>query len=1121
MIKIKTVIFFAFFYVVQHSIASVTNCAVKAPSICLTNVPGPAVVKKLLDPSTLLSAHYELLRRNMGNLESYSYSEFLEYHYNEKCIFLPQAEGETPLYLVLTNSSDPSAVQEDIEYGELDYILEKPEELFQVKTRKREKNDPKPIYFEVFDNNGQIVEHFWRHNSIEPPAMLADLNNDGVLECANRINYDMTNDVDLVVLDIITISSKPQTLLAVVYNTDSFDDEWTFRCVDDDKDGIYDVVLGPLIEGQLMPKVVYTWDKTAKAYVGPEGKDGDHFRRLPSGDYSDELDKFAVKKLTFPPDTNLLEWKRIQGTKAWRRGKKIALSELSKPYQKMSFREMSDQTIIRYMGRGKAEWEFDRDWSIKTHVPTNFWTMEAKAAALEIVESNRYADHKKCYRLAIDDRDGSKPPDVCTLAFSYISDRSYHSTDNHFFIRADPKGSYLAFADLSDGGITLYNSEADTEFFVFKYCEMTYQEARQIVHTIWWLNRVRSYRDEVMPNIGSGSTTADGSGCLVLRDGDGQLLFKIERTIHVFGSVADMWDHNYNKRVVMNVVASMIYDGLLEELGERWSGAKDKAGDNFFKSVTNPAAYKAEQTTKTRELAGKFLNLFSADQTHLSIAVANVSSVAAGSLLCTNLVERLVELQEAIPPDTTKKRTYEEIEAELEPLKEALRKDDKNLELKNQVEGLEKELMAISRETGVEDVNALKAAIALAQKKLRYADDFQALQEWATSQTPGSKWAVQRLKAKDKTRNVADLEWLVKNTKDRWTQQSLEASTKVNPKRSEELAKEELPDRGSDLTISAFSHFNELKHIPDEQQRVRAIIKIARDPANKCEERCAALDLLVPAEQPLRFSYPEIDEALLALLDQKEEDKLNQQFVIAGACEGLARRKRVDCFDKLEAVLKETHNGVIFTSSMAAIIQLSKCDPEKFHRQLESLFRSIIKEGRFNFESLVMTAWSLDLRDLKHVFEGLATSSPEDYEFDWLNQTHPDVQPLPFRTHAARQVVALWEDNDSFTQCRLLIAFALSENYRVLSKTGGFLEELASKNFSTVDDAESGYLKALVKDLERSYCLLTVGEKRKIAVFCEYCKKNGLSDRDKSYLNHEDKKAYLKVYDRIRTVLNK
>lgn len=1103
MLKLLTVIILLFSCAAQNSIASMTNVAIKAPPICFTNVPGPELVQKLLDPSTLLSAHYELYRRILEDPESYSYSKFLDYTYNLKCIFLPQAGGEPPIYLVLWNASDPSEVQEDIEHGELDYILEKPEELFQMKARKRGENDTGPICFEVFDNNGNRVEYFWRHCYIEPPGVLVDLNKDGVLECANRFNYDMTNDVDLVVLDIIAISSKPQTLLAVVYNVDGFDEEWTYRCVDDDKDGIYDVVLGPLIEGELRPKVVYTWYKATKAYVGPAGKEGDHFRRLPPGDYSDELEKLAVKKLTFPRDADLHEWKRIQHTTAWRRGKKIALSELSKPYQKVSFQEMSDQAIIRYMGRGKAHWEFDRDWSIKTHVPTNFWKMAPKDAALEAVEANRYEDHKRCYRLAIDDRDGSKPPEVCTLAFSDVSDRSYYSADHHFFVRADPKGSYLAYAGASSGGIVFYNFVTDVQSFDLRYCEMSYEEARQIVHTIWWLNRIRSYRDEVMPNIGSGSTSANGSGCLVLRDGTGQLLLKIERTIQVFGSVADMWDHNYNQSVLMNLATTMIYGGLLEKLGERWSGGKDTTGEYFLSSLTNAAAIKVEEEVNTRDLAGRFLNLFSTNQAHLSIAVANVSARAAGSLLCSNLVHKLGALQAGIPADTTKRRTSKEVEAEIESLKGAIRKDEKNIVLKNQVEVLEKELRAINRETGVEDVNALKAAITLAQRQIRDAEDLQALQEWATSRTPGFQWALQRLRERDTKRYVAALEWWTKNTKEEWARQAFNAITTVDPKRSEEIAKAVKADQRSDLTVSALNRLSELKQIPDELQRIRAALKIARDPTNKWEERCAALEVLIPEEQPLRFSYPEIDETLLALIDHKEEDELNQQFVIAKSCEGLARRKRVDCFDKLETVLKSTDNWIVFRSSSAAVHQLAACDPEKLRPRLENLFRSVIEDKNCDLESLVMKAWAQDLREQKRVFEGLATSSSEDYEYDWMNRTHPDVQPLPLRTHAARHIVALWEDNDPYTQCRLLIAFALSEEY---------------KKFA---DMDSDYAERLEADLVRLYHALTVEEKGKIAAFCEYCKLHGLPELTKSYLRQEDKEAYVKVYDRIRKVLNK
>ncbi len=78
----------------------------------------------------------------------------------------------------------------------------------------------------------------------------------------------------------------------------------------------------------------------------------------------------------------------------------------------------------------------------------------------------------------MDDRDDQKPPEICSIAFTDASDRSYNAVDSNYFLRVDPKKSYLAYARSWAGGMVFFNFVHDQPAFDFRFCELTYKEAR-------------------------------------------------------------------------------------------------------------------------------------------------------------------------------------------------------------------------------------------------------------------------------------------------------------------------------------------------------------------------------------------------------------------------------------------------------------------------------------------------------------------------------------------------------------------------------------------------------------------------------------------------------------------
>lgn len=710
--------------------------------------------------------------------------------------------------------------------------------------------------------------------------------------------------------------------------------------------------------------------------------------------------------------------------------KRPSAKDVSKPYHYVSLKNLANEDLVRYMGRGKNMSELDLAKIIITHISTNFWSLDPKSAALATANENRYPDHQKRFHLEVDDRDGQKPPDTCFLAFTDSSDKSYYAVDSHYFLRVDPKKSYLAYAQSWAGGMVGYNFVHDQPVFDFRFCELPYGEARHLAHTIWWLNRVHSLSDASIHSITFTSSSADGRGNLAFRSDSGDVVIKLSEKLWA-GHVSERWRGEYDQEVCLNLASFLIDSALTAHLGDRWSRFKPPHHPSSFLAglacETNSPQNEQDHRKNIQALTGTFLDLFSPDQRLISFAIVRQSARAAGNLVYTNLSTKLADIQSRLPTVSAQKRTKVEIEAEIKQL-ENIKTDDKRWrDAMNQRTALHKELVALYLDIGADSPQALRDNISLSLKKIQCADDLQALQGWASSKEPGFQWALQRLKDKDRKRYVAALEWWMKNTKENWVRQAYAAIAKEDSQRAVEIAKEIPPEKKGYLTVSAFSHLAEVDGIPDEQKRVKVLIQVAMDPKSGFEERGKAIELLVPPENPLRYPTPDIDAALVQLLSPELADDI-VNFTLEHACRALARRGKTEYFDKMAETLERTEDGTIYNRVLGAVTQLAQCDPAKYNPRLLAILQPQLKRTNKKVSDLMMAAWSTDLRDLKPDLESIATSGPDDYEDERANSYGGVVRAVDGRFHLARKIVSLWNEEDLATRCCLLLIFGLNEN---------------------------------------------------------------------------------------------
>lgn len=1026
-----------------------------------TGLPGPALVQTLQDPKGLPMAFYELQRRNQKRGEvnagdDSDYQEFIEFYHDPRVVVCPQENPQLPIYVVLSDmSSRPSLADADA------YETPNLQELFLAPDGRDKLGASADLVIDAFTADGTSFMLFGNDNMLIKPGILADVNGDGRVERADHLRYGIEGmeDVTVSVFCIRTAQAKPQPLLTVLY--DWCDDEWGYRFTDADQDGILDVELGPRTAAGIKTKVVYTWDKVKKAYVGPAGKEGDHFRLLEKETIYPDIKRLAEAKLVFPKDPDFVDLQKRMIDEAEKRMRPAVSQKPSQPYRPGSLKALSNADLLDYMGTGKQAMSAFGNGPL-AQLPANFWTMEPKAAALAFANGCRHPEHQQRFRLAVDDRDGQKPPAEGSIALTTVSDPSYSVVDSHYFLRIDPKHSYLAYARSWAGGAVGYNVVNDQPAFDFRLCELPYKDARHLAETIWWLNRVRSL-DLAATNgfsLSSGFlTSAYDHGRLAWRDPRGKMVLKLDETLWML-PISDQWKDNYNRSICLNLAAFLITDALTERLGKPWSTFEPKHSQSPFRREAGAPQYDSDEMKNLQTLAGTFLEWFSLDQTRISYPIVSESAQLAGAFASAEFAGRLERIQKRLPAINPAKRTTEMIEAEIKPLESIKPEDPAWKKTRQQLEKLRNEFIDLCKDADAQDLDNLRDELSISLKQIRCATDLQALQDLACSDDDGAQWALQRLKAKDKQRYVVALEWLMKHSADNGARQVFEEIAREDPQRAAKLAKEIPAATQGDLSVSAFVHLAKANEIPDQPKRLQALIAIALDPMNGWQERGAAIDALVPPGQPLRYPNREIDDALLKLLDPKladvnqvllkmkeaeipppelpvplvsvpEPPELNDDlnFTLGRACRALARRGRTEYFDKLEAALTRAGYSIVYDDVLGAIAHLAQADPANGHPRLLAILKPQLKKTNRQMTPMLMAAWAADLRELKPDLETLATSSQNDCEDEKANSCGGEVSAVDGCFHLARKIVAMWNEEDPATRCRLLLAFGFNDGY--------------------------------------------------------------------------------------------
>ena len=261
----------------------------------------------------------------------------------------------------------------------------------------------------------------------------------------------------------------------------------------------------------------------------------------------------------------------------------------------------------------------------------------------------------------------------------------YGQRTSDFLVRCSPEESHFIEATVRSGTASFEKPPQE-----FRYCELEYEEARHVVQTIWWLNRVRSWPPRER---GPHGDTWDSSGVGFGYNGLGFWEIMHADTgssegflanVYVF-AVSQQWNGPWTKSTFLTFATHILDVELPQHLGERWSRQGPERIEETRVSEEDPFAHLGEE--ERTALAGRLewaLDRFSLDERDISFTlVARAAEMAAemglGDVLprLRAILERLPapgpterELREVIRKQEEKHRSGEDARHEISPLDE-------------------------------------------------------------------------------------------------------------------------------------------------------------------------------------------------------------------------------------------------------------------------------------------------------------------------------------------------------------------------------------------------------------------------------------------------------------------
>ncbi|MHC4131622.1 MAG: hypothetical protein ACYSSP_02005 [Planctomycetota bacterium] len=1065
----------------------------------LKELPGNLLVELLLDEEARSDAYYELYRRQDPN-RLVDPNEFYKSEYQEikEVIVCPQEEGIPSLYMVVNKSWTDE--DEDDYIGFDEYFISDSDKLFGREGKYLER---RTAGYDLFTSEGEFIKPDCCNDcncccgNFLSEGFIFDLNKDELIELVEASNTEVEGmDADFLMVSVV--SKEPKYTFAILYNWipeeppagyDPWEwwerkdkEKWSYDGTDRDEDGLWEIEIGPISANGVEPNVVFKWDVNTRKYVSNKGEKGEHFYIFEINEPNDiyiELKRLAAEDFEFKTSLNQIKTSVV----------KVPEEE---EYEYSSLKGLTNEEIIKYMGEGKQDTEdllwFEKEPETPTHVPDGFWKLEAKKAALVMAEENRLPEHKKLYRLAIDDIDGRKPPEKYSVMFSNYS--------ISVFQRCEENESYLIFLDNAYRYMPMWEVAAEEiPNPKLYYIKINYDDAKYICDTIWWLNRVRSYTAKRDGSYGSSyGSFHEGFGHIKIITGEKSSTEFLRGTICTSGAVSDYWQADYDKNVCMSLVNHIMQKELPIYMNLNYSEIESEAG-SFIESPKSP--YEIQKVERFKEHSLRILDLFSLDEDKISFEMVEQIINYISSDMYEEFEGRLLDIYKQLP-----------VMKEYEECKSALEFSGDANEISN-IENLTQEILSsifltdasykLLKESYFEmgeneqELIDLREEIQTLILETKARNDLELLYRMAKSRPASdpykasnaimlSEWAGEQIKEKDKQLYLEILEDWMKKTQYQESFETFEKIAELDPERAEKIARSLRPEDTGTYIIAAFKFLEGTSgKVSEEEPIFEALIRSITAPKIGGGYRGYAIETLVPTDEPNRYKTKAIDEVLLSHLENMKKAKeieerdpnqnlealLTQLFNGAEAnelplteaagmaedleedieddmydidmksltgdvCKALARRDGERYFDNIKDTLESSgDNSIAKEDILSATVYSSQVSKNSKHREeLLRFFQQNLRENSFSYNKLLWAIWSSDIQELKPELEQISTSGPDVREGNSrVSPSSIEQRGLAVRFHLARKVVSIWNEEDTVTKAKLLIALGFEHTH--------------------------------------------------------------------------------------------
>lgn len=998
---------------------------------------------RLLVPDTQLRAYFELAAENDEPFE-----QFVKEHQNLRVLRCPQRGLSRPLYIISYTLSSL-----DDEPSSDDYQVPRPQELF-FQSRAFHPSSAERLtdrVVEVFHQNGSPSEVFDADNLIQDGCLI-DINGDKLIERveADSVWVEGTSSQTTDILSIRTVEKNPRTLLRVILNwhprdSDTFLNSYTWDLRGSAEEG-WDVVLFPDAKPSDI-QARFRWNAQNRKFEGPAGGVGQHFAVLPNDEAAAELE------LKHWASRGGLGYPVVSASDETAGRVNAPRPPPPRAYEKQSRQSLSDAELFEFMGPGRDRFSYAAEHAQRIEAPKDFWTLPPKKAALAMAEMNRSGPNAMRYQLAIDDRDGRQPPPKGRLLLRHQSSGCYDFRDWTFLISIEPGNCWLAHARSASTGAAYYDALDDSVEYFFDWRPLSDEVATHLAHTIWWLDRVRSYDRWRTHNSGfeMSFSTADGSATVTYTADNGGTSMNLEGGVysgHQDDTLADRWRGKYNHVVATNLICHLIES----ELPKQWGFTGDFLHiDHFGRYDSRSADVKA--------LAMK--------RRHASILSFLEKLVPLASELPPDLLQMALEaggqdglpIHDALDAVATQLKAPSKDEIERDQLWQRLTPSQRSDYLGDSPET--HRLRELTEKLKADFSASLRRSIPLVRRQLAERNNVPTLAEWAKSKDAGAYWALGRLKELDQTEYLSGIESLILDADPKlyakWAISIYKTITKLDPTAAVRIKDQATPE----LRQIFEPYAPDGKLSPQEVDALLAFVA-ANNNLDTKEAVNASIDRLVPPDDPMRYPTKLIDDALARKLRRPSDD----WFGTADHA-GIALMRRDDAIQywvDLIAYCAQTSSWN--TACVDQLCQLAlKTEDRKYLTELEKITLPHLHSTTHSLRPWLISIYNLNLRNTDKRLRQIATKDGIDVESDSAYVYGGQERNINGRYHLPRQILAVWDEPDPTTRTKLRVAWI-------------------AHDYVTSDD--SLLLKNLMTEIRQS---ITDGsaDRGKVSEFIEWC----------------------------------